>query len=156
MPKPETANKNILVVGGLFVDDIAISPKNLKTGCSNPVTWQHHLGGVATNVARVAGQQMGALLIANTGDDEYGKLLANLLAKQSLSSSLVRWTGKNSDRYTAVLASDGELFIGLADASLVEQMRWSDIEQRLPDWQPEALVVDANLSQTCLSETTSP
>ena len=76
-----------------------------------------------------------------------------MLAKQSLSSSLVRWTGKNSDRYTAVLASDGELFIGLADASLVEQMRWSDIEQRLPDWQPEALVVDANLSQTCLSET---
>lgn len=153
MPRPETTTKNILIVGGLLVDDIAISTENLRTGSSNPVSWHHRLGGVATNVARVAAQQLGVLLIANTGDDEHGKLLASLLAEQSLSSSLVVWTGQNSDRYTAVLNADGELFIGLADASLVEQMRWSDIEKRLPEWRPEAIVIDANLSQSCLSET---
>jgi len=153
MPRPEATSKNILVVGGLLVDDIAISTENLRTGSSNPVSWHHRLGGVATNVARVAAQQLGVLLIANTGDDEHGKMLAGLLAQQSLSSSLVVWTGQSSDRYTAVLDSDGELFIGLADASLVEQMSWSDIEQRLPEWRPEAIVVDANLSQACLNET---
>jgi len=61
-----------------------------------------------------------------------------------------RW---NSDRYTAVLNSDGELFVGLANSSLVEKMRWSDIEQRLPEWRPAAIVLDANLSQICLNET---
>jgi len=153
MARPETTSKNILIIGGLLIDDIAISTENLRTGSSNPVSWHHRLGGVATNVARVAAQQLGVLLIANTGDDEHGKLLASRLAQQSLSSSLVVWTGENSDRYTAVLDSNGELFIGLADASLVEQMRWSDIQQRLPEWRPEAIVIDANLSPTCLSET---
>jgi len=153
MPRPETAIKNVLIIGGLLVDDIAISVENLKEGSSNPVSWHHRLGGVATNVARVAAQQLGVLLIANTGDDEHGKLLASLLAQQSLSSSLVIWSGENSDRYTAVVNANGELFIGLADAQLVEQMRWSDIEQRLPAWRPEAVVIDANLSPSCLSET---
>jgi len=143
----------MLVIGGLVVDDIAISTENLRAGSSNPVSWQHRLGGVATNVARVAAQQLNVLLIANTGDDERGKLLASLLARQSLTSSLVVWTGENSDRYTAVFNADGELFIGLADAHLVEQMRWSDIEQRLPAWRPGAIVMDANLSQHCLHET---
>lgn len=152
MPRPESATKNILIVGGLLVDDIAISTENLRPGCSNPVSWHHRLGGVATNVARVAAQQVGVLLIACTGDDEYGKRLADQLGQHSLSSSLVVRKGESSDRYTAVLDSDGELFIGLADASLVEQMRWSDIEQRLPTWRPEAIVIDANLSQTCISE----
>jgi len=152
MPKPETATKNMLIIGGLLVDDIAISTENLRPGSSNPVTWLHRLGGVATNVARVAAQQLDVLLIANTGDDEHGKLLADLLVKQSLSSSLVVWSQARSDRYTAVLNSDGELFIGLADARLVEQMRWRDIEQRLPAWRPEAIVIDANLSQACLKE----
>ena len=152
MPKPETATTNVLVVGGLLVDDIAISTENLKAGSSNPVNWQHRLGGVAANVARVAAQQLGVLLIANTGDDENGKLLASQLAQQSLSSSLVVWTSDNSDRYTAVLDSDGELFIGLADARLVEKMSWKDIEQRLPEWRPEAIAIDANLSESCLVE----
>jgi len=113
MPRPEPATKNILIVGGLLVDDIAISTENLRPGCSNPVRWHHCLGGVATNVARVAAQQVGVLLIACTGD---------------------------------------ELFVGLANSSLVEQMRWSDIEKRLPEWRPEAIVLDANLSQSCLNE----
>ena len=155
MPKPDPATKNIVIVGGLLVDDIAISTENLRPSCSNPVSWHHRLGGVATNVARVAAQQVGVLLIACTGDDEYGKRLAGLLAQHSLSSSLVIRSGESSDRYTAVLDSDGELFIGLADASLVERMRWSDIEQRLPEWRPEAIVIDANLSQICISESIS-
>lgn len=153
MPNPEAASFNILIVGGLLVDDIAICTENLRPGSSNPVNWHHRLGGVAANVARVAAQQLGVLLIANTGDDEHGKLLAKQLAEQSVSTSLVVWNGENSDRYTAVLNADGELFIGLADTQLVEQMRWCDIKKHLPKWQPVALVLDANLSQICLSET---
>jgi len=35
MPKPEFTAKNILIVGGLLVDDIAISTESIMTGCSN-------------------------------------------------------------------------------------------------------------------------
>jgi len=152
MSKPEKTTKNVLIIGGLLADDIAISTENLKPGSSNPVNWQHKLGGVATNVARVVTQQLDVLLIANCGDDESGKTLAQLLDQQQLSTSVKVWSGENSDRYTAVLNPDGELFIGLADARLAEQMQWHHIQQRLPSWRPEAIVLDANLSSSCLKE----
>lgn len=153
MPKPDSSTNNVLIIGGLLVDDIAISSENLTVASSNPVSWQQRLGGVATNVARVAAQQLNVLLIASTGDDSQGTVLANLLAQEALSSSLVIWPKQTSDRYTAVLNPDGELFIGLADAQLAEQMRWSDIATRLPDQPPSAVVLDANLSQDCIGET---
>jgi len=153
MSNPETTTNNLLIIGGLLVDDIAILAENLTLGSSNPVSWHHRLGGVATNVARVVARQLDVLLIANTGGDHHGKILADLLAQESLSSSLVVWTNQTSDRYTAVLNPDGELFMGLADAQLAGQMQWSDIEQRLPEWRPSAIVLDANLSQNCITET---
>lgn len=145
----------ILIIGGLLVDDIAIAAENLIPGSSNPVRWHHNLGGVATNVARVAAQQLNVLLIASTGDDDQGKLATKLLAQQEISSSLIVCSGQSTDRYSAVLQPNGDLFVGLADARLVEQMRWSDIEQRLPDWRPDAIVIDANLSGECLAQTVS-
>jgi len=152
MQTKNNTGKNIIVIGGLLVDDIALSEEYLRAGSSNPVRWQHRLGGVATNVARVAAQQINTLLIANVGDDNQGKLLVNLLVEESISSSLVIWSDQTTDRYTAVLDHDGELFIGLADARLAEQMHWQDIESRLPERNPDVIVVDANLSQLCLSE----
>ncbi len=153
MPTPDNNTINLTIIGGLLVDDIAISSENLKLGSSNPVKWQHRLGGVATNVARVAAQQLDVMLIASTGDDSHGQLLAHLLAERAISSALVVWSGQASDRYTAVLNPDGELYIGLADAQLAEKMRWSDIEQRLPEQRPSAFLLDANLSANCLSDT---
>jgi len=143
----------LVIIGGLLVDDIAIPVEKLQPRSSNPVNWQHRLGGGAANVAQVVAQQIDTVLIASTGDDDHGKLLASLLAKQSVSASLVVWTNHQSDRYTAVLDSDNELYIGLADAQLAEKMNWLDIESRLPGNAPEAVVIDANLSPRCLNET---
>lgn len=152
MSSTDNTGNNIIIIGGLLVDDIAISEEYLRPGSSNPVRWQHRLGGVATNVARVVAQQLDTLLIASVGDDNHGKLLASLLAQESMSSSLIIWRGQNSDRYTAVLDHDGELYIGLADTRLAEQVHWQDIESRLPEVTPDAIVLDANLSELCLSE----
>lgn len=151
--RPINSNVDVVVIGGLLVDDIAIAAENVKPRSSNPVIWQHRLGGVATNVARVVAQQLGILLIANTGDDNDGKMLSQLLSQQSIASALVIWSNEASDRYTAVLNPDGELFVGLADAQLVERLRWGDIKARLPQQRPSAIVVDANLSEQCLVET---
>ena len=153
MSKSDETDKNIIVIGGLLVDDIAISEEYLRAGSSNPVQWQHRLGGVATNVARVVAQQLNTRLIACTGDDDYGKLLANLLEKEILQSSLIVQQNQASDRYTAVLDHDGELYIGLADTRLAEQLQWSDIKTHLPATRPDAIVIDANLSEQCLTKT---
>ena len=146
-------DKNVTVIGGLLVDDIAISEEFLRARSSNPVRWQHKLGGVATNVARVVAQQVNTRLIACCGDDNQGELLAKLLAKEPLTPSLHIMKGHSSDRYTAVLDHDGELYIGLADARLAEQMQWHDIKSRLDDTAPDAFVLDANLSEQCLAQT---
>ncbi len=153
MPKQMDNSKSVLVIGGLLVDDIAIAAENIRPRSSNPVTWQHRLGGVATNVARVVATQLPTLLIASIGSDDDGKRLTRLLEQQAVSTSLVEWRDESSDRYTAVLAPDGELYIGLADARLVERMAWSDIHSRLPAIAPDAMVLDANLSVACLTET---
>lgn len=153
MPKSDAVQKNIIVIGGLLVDDIAISAENLRARSSNPVRWQHRLGGVATNVAHVVAQQLDTLLIASTGDDNYGDLLTRLLADASMSSSLIVRSQQSSDRYTAVLDHDGELYIGLADAKLAEQLTWQEIKAHLPESAPAAFVLDANLSQNCLVDT---
>jgi len=148
-----TTGNKVIIIGGLLVDDIAISEVYLRAGSSNPVQWQHKLGGVATNVARVVTRHTNTLLIASSGDDTHGKILANLLKKESLSSSLIVCSNQNSDRYVAVLDHNGDLFIGLADVQLAEKIRWHDIESRLPVSAPAAIVIDANLSQQCLLET---
>ena len=153
MPKQIDNSKSVIVIGGLLVDDIAIAAENIRPRSSNTVRWQHRLGGVATNVARVVAMQLPTLLIASVGNDNDGKRLTYLLKQQAVSTSLVEWPDESSDRYTAVLAPDGELYIGLSDARLVERMAWSDIESRLPAIAPDALVLDANLSVACLTET---
>jgi len=152
MAHNEHTNLTVIVIGGLLVDDIAIGAENIRPQSSNPVRWRHRLGGVATNVARVAAQQLNVLLIANIGDDANGNKLSALLENEAIPTSLVEWAAEPSDRYTAVLHASGELFVGLADAKLIERMSWSDIRSRLPATQPAAVVLDANLSHACLTE----
>jgi len=156
MTNQKSATKNLLIIGGLLVDDIAIPEHNLKPASSNPVKWQHRLGGVAANVARVATRQLDACFIASTGDDNAGKSLSIGLQQSqtshTLTANLIIREGQHSDNYTAILQPDGELYLGLADAQLTAQITWQDIMVRLPAEQPDAVVLDANLSQACLVE----
>lgn len=115
--------------------------------------WQHRLGGVATNVARVVSQQFETLLVASIGTDNQAPLLKKLLQQESISASLITRQNQSSDRYTAVLDQDGELYVGLADVQLAEQITWAEIASRLPALPPDALVLDANLSAACLKNT---
>lgn len=153
MQQEKIEKGDVVIIGGLLVDDIAIPLENLRPQSSNPVKWQHRLGGVAANVAQVVAQQLNTVFIASTGDDEHGKLLAALLAKAAVSASLVVWTDRRSDRYTAVLDTNGELYIGLADAQLAEQTSWLDVQSRLPASTPSAVILDANLSAECIEDT---
>lgn len=152
----KSTTKNLLIIGGLLADDIAIPDHSLKPASSNPVKWQHKLGGVAANVARVAVRQLDVCFIASTGDDNAGDRLAigiqETQTNHTLTANLIIRSGQHSDKYTAILNPDGELYLGLADAQLTAQIKWQDIASRLPVDQPDAVVLDANLSHACLVE----
>ena len=145
--------RSAVVIGGILVDDIAIPAENLCPGSSNPVTWQHRLGGVAANVACVVAQQLDTTFIGSVGDDYNGSMLSSLLKKKAIRASMVCNANQQSDRYTAVLNSDGELYIGLADARLAEMLTWSNINAQLANKNPNVIIIDANLSARCLQDT---
>ena len=143
----------VLIAGGLLVDDVAIATESIRPCSSNPVRWEQKLGGVATNIARVVAQQLDCLLVANIGSDKSGELMTDLLRTLAVPYSVMTWPDATSDRYSAILNPDGDLFVGLADARLVEKMNWQDIEARWPEPSPNAVILDANLSQRCLTDT---
>ncbi len=150
------ANKSaseLVIVGGLLIDDTALPLAQMKLHGSNPVTWQHHIGGVASNVARASVVKLPTRLIACIGNDPYGSALESYFAESAISASLIKRTGQASDKYTAVLDENRDLLIGLADAQLAQTLTWSEIQTRLPSDNPNALVLDANLSPACLADT---
>lgn len=144
---------SVLIVGGLLVDDVAVGTESIRPCCSNPVRWEQKLGGVATNIARVVAQQLDCVLVASIGDDKGGKLMSQALYDVGVTCSPIIRTGETSDRYSAVLNPNGDLFVGLADARLVEKIQWQDIQSHWPQQTPDAVLLDANLSQSCITET---
>lgn len=156
MIKQPSTTKNVLMIGGLLLDDIAIPDHSLKPASSNPVKWQHKLGGVAANVARVAVRQLNVHFIASIGDDNTGDRLSIAIQQaqfsHTLTAELIIRTGHHSDKYTAILQPDGELYLGLADAQLTACITWHEIVSRLPENKPDGVVLDANLSETCIAD----
>lgn len=156
MINQKSITKNVLMIGGLLLDDIAIPEHSLKPASSNPVKWQHKLGGVAANVARVAVRQLNVHFIASIGDDNVGDRLSIGIQQaqfsHTLTAALIIRTGQHSDKYTAILQPDGELYLGLADAQLTAHITWHEIVSRLPENKPDGVVLDANLSATCITD----
>ncbi len=149
------ANKSVsglVIVGGLLIDDTAMPLAQMKLNRSNPVTWQHHIGGVASNVARASVVKLPTRLIACIGNDPYGSEIEAYFANSPICASLIKRTGQASDKYTAVLDENRDLLIGLADAQLAQTLTWPEIQSRLATDNLNALVLDANLSPACLAD----
>ena len=150
------ANKSgtkVVVVGGLLIDAVALPLNAVTLHSSNPVTWQHHLGGVAGNVARACALNSPTRLIACIGSDALGSEIESFFARSPISTSLIKRANQQSDTYTAVLDENRDLLIGLADTKLAQTLTWPEIQSNLPQVDPVAIVLDANLSPTCLADT---
>lgn len=146
MPPIPPALPTIVAIGALHVDEIARPFEPLEADASNPVNWQQLVGGVATNAARIAALHVATTLIAAVGDDANGQWLTNMLHDENIATALVTLANCSTGRYTAVLNSDGKLFVGLADVTLAESLDITAIQQRLPTTAPAAIMLDSNLT----------
>ncbi|MBX2839048.1 MAG: hypothetical protein KTR35_19475 [Gammaproteobacteria bacterium] len=140
----------IIAIGGMHVDDIAIPLRTLRTGMSIPVKWQKRVGGVAANAARVAGRSVSTTLYAAIGDDTAAQALVNAFAEDAVRLEPVLFRGQATGRYTVVLDESGELHIGLSSVELAERLTFKCIENLLPSHTPDAVILDANLSEDAL------
>lgn len=138
----------IACIGGIDVDRKAHVIDAVRPGSSNPVRVSSCPGGVAGNVARnLAHLGCSVALFSIVGTDPTGENLLRELQSASIDvSSMRRSAHRPTASYTAVLDPEGQLFIGLADMEIFEELdaAWADaISPRLADcplW-----VVDANL-----------
>lgn len=148
--KPE-----LLVIGGLHVDDIAIPIDALQAGVSNPVNWQQRLGGVAANAARVASRATPTELIAALGNDGRATMLVEALQKDNLKLTPVIFPDASTGRYTVILNEEGELHIGLSDVTLAEKLDLDSINPLLGSATPAGVLIDANLQEQLILDITT-
>jgi pseudouridine kinase len=138
----------VACIGGLVLDRKARVEGGARPGTSNPVSVSTSTGGVASNVARnLARLGCRVSLFSILGADDSGATAFRELENSGVNSSaILRSHTHPTASYTAVLEPDGELFIGLADMDIFEELNpaWSDrISPALaqyPVW-----IVDTNL-----------
>lgn len=138
----------IACIGGIDVDYKARVKTAAQYGTSNPVTVTSCTGGVAGNIARnLARLQCVVSLFSIVGHDAAGEAITGELRGLGIDTShLALSRAQPTASYTAVLEPGGQLFIGLANMEIFEELTvaWADeIALGLasfPFW-----VVDANL-----------
>lgn len=138
----------IACIGGIDVDYKTRVKTAAQPGTSNPVTVTSCTGGVAGNIARnLARLRCDVSLFSIVGNDAAGEAISAELNGLGIDTShLAQSPTQPTASYTAVLEPDGQLFIGLANMEIFEEMTtaWADqIAPALasfPFW-----VVDANL-----------
>lgn len=147
------ADTTIACIGGIDIDRKARVANKARPGTSNPVKVTSCSGGVAGNIARSL-TRLGCRvsLFSILGRDVDGdRLLRELEADGVDASAVVRSARYPTANYTAVLEADGQLFIGLADMDIFEELdlHWSDsIARRIA--QCSLWIVDTNLPASTL------
>lgn len=147
--------QRIACIGGIDVDYKARVKSVAQPGTSNPVTVTSCTGGVAGNIARnLARLRCDVSLFSIVGHDPAGKAIRIELRELGVDAShLSRSPTQPTANYTAVLEPDGQLFIGLANMEIFEEMTpaWADsIAPKLtsfPIW-----VLDANLPAATIAK----
>ena len=114
----------IVCIGGLNIDRKLRLLARALPGSSNPCEGHETPGGVVRNVAEnLARLGLPVALIAAVGDDAGGRMLLEQAAQVGIDTrAVLRRRRHASDSYTAVLAPDGSLHLGLAAMPLVESL----------------------------------
>ena len=138
----------IVCIGGFNVDRKLRLLSQALGGSSNPCEAHETPGGVVRNVAEnLARLGLPVALIAAVGDDAGGRMLMEQAARMGMDTGAVlKLRRQTSDSYTAVLAADGSLELGLAAMPLVERLNPWALEASKALRATAALVVaDGNL-----------
>ena len=112
----------VVCIGGLNIDRKLRLLAEALPASSNPCEAHETPGGVVRNVAEnLARLGLPVALVAAVGDDAGGRLLLAQAAEVGIDTRAVIQRRRHaSDSYTAVLAPDGSLALGLAAMPLVD------------------------------------
>lgn len=143
-----TSAAPIVCIGGLNIDRKLKLLSNALPGSSNPCESHETPGGVVRNVAEnLARLGLPVALVAAVGDDAGGRMLLEQAASVGMDTrAVIRLRRHASDSYTAVLAPDGSLALGLAAMPLVESLNpWALEASRALRAGAALVVADGNL-----------
>ncbi|MBW8848503.1 MAG: carbohydrate kinase family protein [Burkholderiales bacterium] len=138
----------IVCIGGLNIDRKLRLLARALPGSSNPCEGHETPGGVVRNVAEnLSRLGLPVALIAAVGDDAGGRMLLEQAALVGIDTrAVIRLRRHASDSYTAVLAPDGSLELGLAAMPLVESLNpWALEASRALRAGAALVVADGNL-----------
>jgi len=143
----------ILCIGAANLDRKLRAAGPLAMGSSNPASAVESFGGVARNIAENLAR-MGARvgLITAVGKDSSGSaLLAHLDAAGVDTHGAVKLEDAASGTYTAVLDSDGQMVVALADMALYDRITPAFLELRRQQRAGASLIVaDLNLNREAI------
>lgn len=115
---------DLVCVGGLVWDTLAIAKAPVMGGTSNPVSASHSAGGVARNVAVLAARAgLSTELVSLIGPDAEGEILLRDLAADHVQTRLIApHRHLPTANYAALLNPDGSLHVAWADMAVLEAM----------------------------------
>ncbi|MBD3109715.1 winged helix-turn-helix transcriptional regulator [Bacillus sp. AGMB 02131] len=125
------SKKDVLCVGGSNIDRKIQVIEPISFGTSNPASSSQSYGGVARNIAENLGK-LGcepSLLTVLGADKEGEGLMHHTMEFSDFSPSQVL-PNEATGTYTAVLNTDGEMAIALADMSIYDKVTVDFIEKR--------------------------
>jgi pseudouridine kinase len=136
----------VVVVGGINLDTLARISDDTVRGSSNPGRTITAPGGVGRNIAEnLARLGTPVRLVGSVGRDHAGDLLLTSLSRLDVDTTRVnRHRTVRTGTYTAVLTSDGDLDVGVADMAATESVVPADLGGSLlanASW----LILDGNL-----------
>jgi pseudouridine kinase len=138
----------IVCIGGLNIDRKLRLLAHSLHASSNPCEAHETPGGVVRNVAEnLARLGLPVALVAAVGDDAGGRMLLEQAAQVGIDTrAVIRLRRHVSDSYTAVLAPDGSLELGLAAMPLVESLNpWALQASKALRATAALVVADGNL-----------
>ncbi len=142
----------VVVIGGANVDVKARSAVPIVRGTSNPGHTVTSPGGVGRNIAEnLARLGTATFLVAAIGRDSLGDRLLDETSAAGVRIEHVLRTDTPTGTYTAVLDSDGELVVAVADMAATATLDQAHLETVSELVQAASLVVlDGNLSDDVL------
>ena len=146
----------VTVIGGANMDINGFSQDSLNMCDSNPGRVEYCPGGVGRNIAENL-HRLGVEVrfIGVIGDDPGGELIRNSSARIGLNiehSLFVESTGKATSAYIALMDSNGEMKLALADMEILEQMTTEHLENKAGIINESAIVLlDTNLPERIIN-----
>jgi len=114
-------SQHVICIGGANIDRKFHIKEKAQLGTSNPIFSTQNAGGVARNIAENLGRLgMEVSLISTSGSDKDWSFIEESSALYMNIETVTQFHEKSTGSYSAVLDTNGELVIALADMEVYE------------------------------------